>query len=172
MKRWGLLCIGIGVLLFSGIASAQDYPKVEAFAGYSYLHTSIAGTGFNSNGGSGSVSFNPNRWLGIVADFGGYHSGTSGLNGNIFSYTFGPKIALRGDKFTPFVQTLFGGARASSGSFSTNAFAMALGGGVDYNVSPHFGVRLVQAEYVETKFNFSGSSSQNSARLSFGVVVR
>lgn len=176
MKRWGLLCVGI--LLFAGIASAQDDPKVEVFGGYSYLHTSVGGgvPGTNFNGGSGSVSFNPNRWLGIVGDFGGYHTGSfagSGFSGSVISYLFGPKIAFRGEKVTPFVQALFGGARVSSGGASLNGFATALGGGFDYNATPRIGIRVIQAEYVLTKFNFGpGFTSQNSARISTGVVFR
>lgn len=174
MKRWGLLCIG--VLLFAGITSAQDAPKVEVFGGYSYMHFSVGNglPGSNFNGGSGSVSFNVNNWLGIVGDFGGYHTGSfvAGPSGSVITYLFGPKIAFRREKVTPFVQALFGGAHLSAGG-TLNGFATALGGGFDYNATPHLGIRVIQAEYLLTKINFGGPfTSQNNVRVSAGVVFR
>jgi uncharacterized hydantoinase/oxoprolinase family protein len=46
---------------------------------------------------------------------------------------------------------------------------MALGGGLDWNATPHIGVRLIQAEYLMTQF---GSTTQNGVRISAGVVFR
>jgi opacity protein-like surface antigen len=116
-----------------------------------------------------------------------------GASATVVSYLFGPKIAFRHGKITPFIQTLFGGAYLSGnggaesdsrvhaqgdvggfggGSSSQTAFAMALGGGVDYNLTEHFGVRLIQADYVMTKFEDGLDNRQDNARVSFGVVVR
>jgi hypothetical protein len=49
-----------------------------------------------------------------------------------------------------------------------------MGGGVDVNVTPHFGVRVIQAEYLLTKFNraFSGKAIQHNARVGIGIVFR
>lgn len=190
MKRWALLCGAM--LLFAGIASAQsDAPKAEVFGGYSFLHVSDQGASANFNGGSGSFSYNPSPWLGLVGDFGGYHWSGSGVDANVISYLFGPKFAYRHGSVTPFTQALFGGARVSGsagvcsgarvrpqqivggcGSGSENAFAMAIGGGLDWNATPHIGVRLVQAEYVLTKFSDGVNNRQNNARVSAGVVFR
>jgi len=183
------------VLLFAGMASAQDQnqnsPKVEAFGGYSYLRVSDQGSSSNFNGGSGSLSYNLAPWLGVVGDFGGYHWSSNGVDANVVSYMGGPKIAYRSGRITPFVQALFGGAHLSGtanggcgaavvhaetngcgfGS-SANAFAMALGGGLDWNATPHIGVRLVQAEYLMTMFNDGLNNRQNNARVSAGVVFR
>ncbi|HXQ26625.1 MAG TPA: outer membrane beta-barrel protein [Candidatus Acidoferrales bacterium] len=182
MKRWALLC-GV-MLLFAGVASAQESPKAEVFGGYSYARLSANGLGVNLNGGSASVSYNPNAWLGLVGDFGGYHGGANFGNGNVYTYLFGPKVAFRRGPITPFVQTLFGGAHASvSGgcvgarvrpqvgciSASENSFATTLGGGLDWNATPHLGVRLIQAEYFMTRF---ASTTENGARISAGVVFR
>jgi opacity protein-like surface antigen len=189
MKKWALLCGAM--LLFAGIASAQnETPKAEVFGGYSYLHVNVQGSTANFNGGSGSFSYNPNQWLGLVGDFGGYHWSGSGQDANLISYLFGPKFAYRHGSLTPFVQTLFGGAHISGSasvcdtarvrpqavigacSVSENAFAMAIGGGLDWNATPHIGIRLVQAEYVLTKFKAGANDQQNNARVSAGVVFR
>jgi outer membrane immunogenic protein len=178
MKRWALLC-GV-TLMFAGIASAQENPRVEVFGGYSYVHVDQSGTGAtaNLNGGSASVSYNPSNWLGIVADLGGYHGGTSGINGDVYTYLFGPKVTYRTGKFTPFVQALFGGAHITAGNKlgsslgSEDAFATALGGGLDWNATRHIGIRLVQAEYLLTEFPDGVNGKQNNARISAGVVLR
>ncbi len=178
MRRCALLC---GVMLLSAVAaSAQGTPRVEVFGGYSYLHTSLSGTGFTTdlNGGSASVSVNPTSWLGLVGDFGGYHGGVnssgSGVNGEIYTYMFGPKTTFRMGRITPFIQTLFGGVHASSDSAygSQDAFAMATGGGLDWNATKHLGVRLIQAEYLLTMLNDRANNRQNNARISAGVVFR
>jgi outer membrane immunogenic protein len=171
MNKWAWLC-GV-LLLFAGTASAQT---VEVFGGYSYLHVSVSGTNFtaSANGGSASVSFNPRSWLGLVADFGGYTSGTGGFNGTVYSYLFGPKIAYRIGRLTPFTQALFGEVHASVGSSfgSESAFATALGGGLDWNVTKHLGVRLVEADYVLSELDDRVNDRQNNVRVSTGVVFR
>jgi len=189
ISRWVLAC-GIA-LFFAGMAVAQDEaPKAEVFAGYSYVRVNpgFGAPGINFNGGSASVSYNPNSWLGLVADFGGYHGSEFGVSADVYSYLFGPKLALRKGAFTPYAQTLFGGAHGSAGagcpvfaarlhreggiicgSGSDNAFAMTIGGGLDWNATEHIGIRLVQAEYFMTRFL---SETQNNARISTGVVFR
>jgi opacity protein-like surface antigen len=185
MKRFVLLCAL--TVCFAGVASAQDMPKLDAFGGYTFAHLSEDGEGINLNGGSGSVAFHPNDWLGLVADFGGYHTNSFGESGNLFTYLFGPRVNFGHGKLEPFVQTLFGGGHLSSGdtcvdvsrvnrqvssecgSFSENAFAMTLGGGIDWNATEHLGLRLIQIEYLLTDF---GSAHQNGVRISTGVVVR
>ena len=157
ISRWVWGCAMI--FLLAGVASAQDEaPKAEVFAGYSYVRVNpgFAGApGVNFNGGSASFSYNPTGWLGLVGDFGGYHGSAFGIGADVYSYLFGPKLALRRGAFTPYVQTLFGGAHGSAGfdcmppsarvhregvliscgSGSENAFAMTIGGGVDWNAT-------------------------------------
>ena len=165
MRKLAFLC-GL-VLALAVSASAQDYPKAEIFGGYSYLHTSIAGTGFSSNGASGSISVNPNNWLGLVGDFGVYHRTVLGTGVNTVSYLFGPKLAYRhSDKLTPYFHFLLGGAHVSG----SGAFALAFGGGFDAKVTPHVAVRLIQADYMLTKFGTN--THQNNARISAGIVFR
>ena len=190
MNRLALLCGAL--LIFAGAASAQDFPKFEAFGGYSYLHVSENGDGINFNGGSGSVAYNFNSLLGVVADFGGYHGSQNFGEGenvsiNVVTYLFGPKVSLRHGKFTPFAQALFGGAHGSfnatevcdarvrgqgdcgNENTSDNGFSLAVGGGVDWNATTHIGIRLIQAEYLMTQFL---NSTQNNARISTGVTFR
>jgi opacity protein-like surface antigen len=177
VKKQLILFVGLFFALTMS-AAAQDAPKAEVFGGYSYLRANpgLGAPGFNLNGGSGSVAANITPMVGIVGDFGGYYAPNiynSGLNGNILSYMGGPRLTLRREKLSPFVQGLFGGVRASVSGSSSNSFAMALGGGVDLNVTNRIAIRLVQAEYLMTRFNIVGvATNQNNARISTGIVFR
>jgi opacity protein-like surface antigen len=63
-------------------------------------------------------------------------------------------------------------------SFSQNAFAMTVGGGADIKLNKKFAIRLVQAEYLYTRFGNNcnlavcfNNNNQNSFRLKSGVVM-
>jgi opacity protein-like surface antigen len=114
---------------------AQDYPRFELGAGYSYVRANVtakdqmvtpavsASEGFNLQGGGGNIVYNPTRSIGLVADFAGYDvtglpKGT-GASATLFTYMFGPRFTYRGnEKFQPFAHVLLGGAHVS-GSGST-----------------------------------------------------
>lgn len=182
-----LLVSFLAVLLFSAIsASAQETaPKLDVFAGYSYVQANPGVTGVNSfhlHGGSASAAYNVNNWLGAVADFGGYTNGNilnTGNSGTFSTYLFGPRVSYRHySRITPFGQVLIGVAHTGASTFGTadsqNAFAMTAGGGVDYKVFDHFAVRAFQAEYLLTRFGVGtiGTQNQNNVRISTGLVVR
>lgn len=181
MKR--LVCLFGMVLLFGAAAAAQETPKVDVFAGYSYVRANPATSGadsFSMHGGSASLAWNVNNWLGIVGDFGGYHtgeiSGTS-VDATTYTYLFGPRVSYRKhDRFTPFGQVLFGGARqtfnVSGVSASENSFAMSFGGGLDAKLSNRFSWRVGQLEYLLTRFSETTTNreTQNNLRLSTGIV--
>jgi outer membrane protein OmpA-like peptidoglycan-associated protein len=180
-------------------------PKVELFLGYSYLRAvPVLAPGNRMewlHGGSTSVAFNLNRYLGLVGDFGGFKAnelemtgagaspaGVSKATGTAFTYMAGPRLSLRKyERLTPFAQVLVGGIRASevtlsgcTGRFCTplpleNALAMTAGGGLDLRLKHHLSLRLFQAEYMMTRFadlTTGDRKTQNDMRLSTGLVVR
>jgi opacity protein-like surface antigen len=153
-------------------ARARDEtPKIEVYGGYDYVRVSDLGDSYNFNGGSGQFAYNANRWLGIVGDFGGYYT-SDGFHAGVLSYMAGPRVNLRGHgRATPFAQILLGGARSIDNS-PLNAFAMTVGGGLDYKISQHFAIRPVQAEYFLTKFSDGASNRQNNFRYGAGVVFQ
>jgi opacity protein-like surface antigen len=185
MKR--LILLSALIVCFTGAASAQDMPRADVFAGYSYVrfNPGFGAPGINTNGGSASASFHLNSWLGLVADFGGYHADEGFGSGTAYTYLFGPRVYLGHGRLVPFVQNLYGGSHIGgaasecdtvrvheipdSCSASQNAFAMSLGGGIDWNATEHIGIRVIQAEYLLTRFF---SDTQNNARISTGVVFR
>lgn len=165
------------ILLAALTASAQDTPKAELFAGYSYLHLDggvsktlgfLFPRGGSANGWNVSISGNVNRWFGVVADFSG-HSGVYPLRFNRHSFLFGPKLSIRYERFTPFAQALFGVAHDDDIFKIDTAFALTAGGGVDLSVSKRFAARLIQVEYARST---SFAVAENNVRISAGLVLR
>jgi outer membrane protein OmpA-like peptidoglycan-associated protein len=181
-----------------------DTPKVEWFVGYSFwraMPTASSNRMGYLHGGSTSVAYNFNRYVGLVADFGGYDNsrltlfsptGSQTLNsgGSAYTYVFGPRFSYRRhERFTPFVQALFGGVHASPVTISgctgnpnctplgsDNTFATLLGAGFDIGISHHVALRLLEGDFLLTHFeNSSGGQGrgwQNNVRFSTGIVFR
>jgi outer membrane immunogenic protein len=168
-----------------GAACAQETPnKLDVFAGYSYVRANPGTTGgdsFSLNGGSASATYHIRDWVSGVADFGGYHNGNilgSGVDGTLSTYLFGPRFSYRSyHHIKPFAETLFGvghaGASIAGGvNGSQNAFAMAIGGGVDYRLSRRLSLRPLQVDYLLTRFKEGtpNNQTQNNLRASTGIV--
>jgi hypothetical protein len=172
MKNYFAVVLLLAVLGLALPAKAQDErPRSEVYVGYDYVRVNSNGNSFNFNGGSGQVTYNFNRWFGVVGDLGGYYTSES-FGGGIISYMFGPRISFRRhSRVTPFAQALFGGAWEIAAS-SQSVFAMSAGGGVDVKISRHFAVRPVQAEYFLTRFKNTPTNQQNNFRYSAGIVFR
>jgi opacity protein-like surface antigen len=202
-----------GLLLFTaGAALAQDYPKIETSPAFMYIRTStqfapfvvrgqtVTPQAINCAGGGGTIAYNFSSLIGLAADLGGckIFSNAYGLantvDGNEFTYLFGPRITYRsGSRFEPFAEVNFGGMRISltcnssaltcvnatgGNTYTKNAFALTAGGGFQVKLSKKFSLRLVQAEYLYTRFGnncalavCSNNNSQNSFRLKSGIVI-
>ncbi len=168
-----------GLILFAAVpAVAQDNPKGEVAGNYTYIRLDSGGSGNNLNchGGGGSAAWNLNSYFGVVGEFAGCKvTGlASGVSAHAISYLFGPRLTYRGhSSLEPFGEFLFGGAHTSASAGGTtvtdSAFAMALGGGVDYKATRSIALRLGQFDYFYTKF---GNTHQNNFRLQAGVVFR
>jgi hypothetical protein len=195
-------------LLLSVTGWSQEFPKAEVGFDYSYVRyapSAIFTKGHSLNGGGGNLVFNVNKYLGLKADLQGYGSTTSNfvitprplfpagavanVQGNLFTYLFGPQIKVRTPKFQPFVHLLFGGAHSNvyanafkaictprlgacafSGAPSSNAFAMAFGGGIDIPVGHVVSIRPAEVDYLLTNFsNRFNNSNQNNFRYSGGI---
>ena len=164
MKK--LILLGLGLFFFTIPARAQ---KFDASLGYSYFRFG-GSSGVNQNGLSGSLAYNPNRWLGLVGDVGGYHASPGGASLNTYTFLFGPRLSLHNPtKFTPFAQALVGGSHltAGSGGGSSTQIAFSVGGGVDVGLLPHLALRP-QLDYVGLH-NFGGTA--NCTRISLSFVV-
>jgi hypothetical protein len=184
--RW-ISAIVVLACAFAGTARAQQAsgltPQFEVSGEYSYIRANAAnsGGGYNLNGGSASLAYNFSDRLAVVGDVGAYRFGglPSGLTSTMYTYLFGPRYTFRKlTRVTPFAQVLLGGGRlnASSGGLNAgeNGFSMAIGGGLDLPLRRRFSVRLIQAEYLLTRFDSTSgaSATQNDVRISAGLVFR
>jgi hypothetical protein len=169
------------LLLTSTAASAQETStsKYEAGLNYSWLHVNSGNLDLQrtGNGGSAYFEYNLNSTVGLVADFGGYANTRAGIEDTVTTYMAGPRLNWRHSRLNPYAQFLFGAAHAWNSpaglSISSNAFATAAGGGLDYNWSRLISIKPIQLEYVMTQIGASGSASrQNDVRYSAGVVFK
>lgn len=161
MKR--LILLGLGLFFFAIPSRAQS---ADVSLSYSYFRLG-GSNGVNQNGVSGSLAYNPSRWLGLVGDFGAYHGSPGGVSLNTYTYLFGPRLTLRNPtKINPFAQALAGGSRLTAAGASSNQFAFSVGGGVDLGVLPHLSLRP-QVDYVG--LHNSGQTT-NCTRVSLGLV--
>jgi opacity protein-like surface antigen len=150
----------------------------------------------DANGFGVSVTNNLNSWLGITAEFSGHFTdaqvGGQLLDRDAYIVTAGPRLAIRRfERFTPFLHIMAGMARqdvqvqnaSTSGSILSSVInqqdsglAFVVGGGVDLNLSSRLGVRLVQTDYILTRFsNRNGASTelnQANFRASTGFVLK
>jgi hypothetical protein len=147
-------------------------------------------------GWNASAAVNANRWIGVVADFGGgYGSPTkteifkpancvlctgtvSATLHNIHTFTAGPQVSIRHDNLTVFAHALFGGAHTRedlvsivtpSANISSTSFAMIAGGGVDVSLGSHRFALRFQPDDLMTRIL---DRRQNNFRFSTGIVFR
>ena len=201
---------GVSVLLIGTAVWSQEWPKVEVGGDYSYMRFAPSGPytkGHSLNGGGGSIVYNWNEYLGIKMDLQGYtsnHTGfsippnltfprglTGNVQGNLFTYLFGPQFKVRAHGIQPFAHLLFGGAHTNvyGNAFKSlcqpvvgncgvvkaptaEAFAMDFGGGVDIPISRTVSFRPVQIDYVLTRYSnpFTKTNNQNNFHYSAGIV--
>lgn len=167
------------MLAVAGTAAAQD-KKVEIFTGYSFARLETPSPDRSSlHGWNAAIEAKLNPVLGLVADFSGHYGNRTVLPGierniNTHAALFGPRLSLPG-RVRPFAHALFGVARGSAGVFgstsSDTAFGMAVGGGVDADLTDGGGVswRIIQADYLMNRFF---DRTNNNFRLSSGLVFR
>jgi hypothetical protein len=188
-------------------SSDRSYPKIEWAAEYSFwraMPTSRTNRMGYLHGGSTSVAYNFNSFLGIVGDFAGFDnsrltlftpttSQTVNSSGSAFTYLFGPRVTFRSshERFTPYIQILFGGITASAvtisgcGSLpictplgSQTAFTEAFGAGIDIKITHNIAWRAFEGNYILTRFNNSATGNplipgyQRNVRFSSGLVYR
>ena len=185
MKLRMLVCLLTLASLSGAAVYAQETPKVDVFAGYSYVRAHPGprtGDSFSLNGGTASLTYHIKDGISGVADFAGYHNGNilgRGVDGPLSTYLFGPRFTYRSyHHVTPFAETLFGVAHGSAtiagvNGPTQNAFAMATGGGVDYRLSNRFSLRPLQVDYLLTRFKEGtpNAQNQNNLRASTGFLI-
>ncbi|MGC2329871.1 MAG: outer membrane beta-barrel protein [Candidatus Acidiferrales bacterium] len=172
-RLWRLLGLVLLVSLVPLATHAQD--KVEFFGGYSYMRVDASPSvnpgsgGFNLSGGwelSGQYKFAD--WLGAVADIDGHSGSPSDVSTSIHTFLFGPQVSWP-TRISPFAHVLVGGAHVSTGAYSDTSLSVAIGGGIDTRLVDHIYWRVIQGDYLLTRFF---GNTQNNARVSTGIVFK
>jgi hypothetical protein len=172
-QAWKTAKIVLFLLLASGAslrAMAQDIPRVQVFGGYSYSRFDTKSFGFNNqtglNGYNFSPAFNLIRGLGVAAELSAQYESKVNLRdiagGPQFLYPMGQKLF--------FAHLLFGQARTLvhvGNGESARGRAIALGGGMDWDISPRFAIRVFQVDYLHTNLF---QTRQDNLRFSAGLV--
>ena len=151
------------ILLAGFLCSPAYAQRVEIFGGAQYEHLQPS---YNAVGWNASLTGNFKHVLGITGDF----SGVYNSHRSVYTYTFGPVLTARLPVVQPFVHALFGGATSSTGGATDTAFAMLVGGGLDVGLRKGIGLRLVQADWLMTKFG--GQTQDRQGRVSAGIVIK
>ena len=169
---------------FPAAAAAADtrapgrlLPRYEIAAMYDYVNFAPGSpfANFDGHGGSGSLTYNASRWIGLTGEVGTYDL----ARGSMISYLFGPRLNLRKfDYFVPFGEFLAGSVRGNgqiTGAAEQNAFALAAGGGVDMVLAKNVAWRVAQLDYFMTTLSgpaVGATARQNSFRAATGLVLR
>jgi hypothetical protein len=176
-------------------ATADDYNKADF--GVLYSHNRVD-TGFDDpsqnffterEGFNGVEAFgkgNVSRYVGLVGDYSFHRKtfgdtvGTTPVEVDVDLHTLMGGAEFKDNstetKVKPFARVLAGfqHARADINNFSgldetDTGFSAAIGGGVDFRVSPRVDVRAFQFDYNPTRFN--GETSHNY-RIGVGIIFR
>jgi hypothetical protein len=197
MKLFGLRAFALLVMLVSAVAfptRAQEFPRWEAFSGFSYANVGLGPQASlfgpvskNYFGLHLGVNFNPYRNFSVVlTDLGIQTRGStfrplfrnSNNEVDTSQALFGPELKIRTRKANGFVHALVGVTNTrlvETDSFGTTDLvrrtnlALGFGGGLDINLNPRIAVRVLQADYIPTRLQ---GQWQNDFRLSIGVVFR
>jgi hypothetical protein len=163
-------------------------PKFELSAGYAhrtYYSTDL--TTLGTNGWYVSFEDNFKRWIGLDADVADTGENQGFILGNTHIYTFlvGPQVYPLGHrKLSPFGHFFYGAGYYRDDvppccGYRGNAITSLVrvwqgGGGLDLNLSQHWGVRVVQVDVASGNFfpNTSTYTNRSMLRVSAGVVYR
>lgn len=183
MRRHAITCclVAVAVLALAAPATAQNAPKGDLALSYSVLYDKEL-----PNDVSGASGWFPTGWvasgavrvtgnLSLVGEIGANYQPLTyqgvDVTLNVTSYLGGVRYTAKaGPRVLPFIQMLFGLARANASamgvSASDDAFAAQIGGGADVGVSRKLAVRL-QGDYRAIRAH---GSAGNEFRVAAGVV--
>jgi hypothetical protein len=162
------LVLALVVVLLPSLLTAQDEtpPKVELFVGYQWLNpggsiprgVDVFGNPLAfklpsmSKGVGTSLAYNFTKYWALDFDY--------GASWNDFAVesttSIGPKFTWRMENVNMFAHTLLGLNRVSAkGLDPSNGIGAVLGGGIDLKIWKPLTLRLIEADYVLGRHNFS-----------------
>jgi opacity protein-like surface antigen len=169
MKK--LLILLVVCLASQASLMAQD-SRAQVFGGFS---------AFTFRGDSSTSRLTPVGWqaaveakvanhIGVVGDFGGHYKTPDGFDTRLdfYEYMGGVRFHVPVSRVGAFAHALVGAGTVRGGGLSNTSLAMGYGGGVDWNLNDSWSVRLVQADWIPTRFDDTWQTNQ--FRFGFGLV--
>ncbi len=182
----GALILAVVVLLLPSLLSAQEAPpKVDLFIGYQWLNPGgTVPVGSNppfqpppppvatklpsmpiGYGVTGTYNFD--KWWGLSVDVGGNFQDKATES----TISVGPRLMWRGENINMFVHTMLGLNRLSPKDVpSSNGIGAILGGGIDLKLWKPVSFRLIEADYVLGRHNFSSVAPVTEPQLRHPVL--
>jgi len=181
-----VLLLPAAVTAAQAAAPAQAAPKAEVALTYNWVHTNAPPDDcgcFNMNGGSISFAYRFKPKWAVVAEAGAVANtnvNSTGLDLGLVQFLAGARYTYANhSRLQPFGQVLIGDVHAAGGLSpsqiglgSSDAFALATGGGLDINLTPHLALRAAQADYYLTLLPNRTTNTQNNLRISTGFIFR
>lgn len=180
-----LSALALFVIALTSAVCAQEAPtpKVDVFAGYSWLNPGLQINGVklasDSKGFAIAPTYNFSKNFGITLDGSG-HFGPAGNPGNntIGTLMVGPRLTARPEEhFNPFVHAMVGVEFLSTNFKSGTDVdpALRVGGGFDIPLNRRITLRLIEGDYVWAHHNFypitsTRSNNTNSGEVRSGLV--
>lgn len=196
----------LGVLALFAIPVRAQVSRLEVFGGYSYGQFNggdvlTSGRHFAMSGWHAAANFRLIGGLGLVADFSGY-LGTSEIQTDISGagdfiplavhdryniFMAGPELGIHFGRLRPFAHGLVGVTRNHSfvriqpvfDSSTITRLSAAVGGGLDWDLTKHVALRVIQVDYILNSFpntdptgTILRSGHQHNVRASAGIVIR
>ena len=164
--------------------------KMEFSGGFVYRsYSPNSSTNVHLNGGYVSAEYNIYSRLGAVVEgtaavlHEGSQAATDEKRLAIFSGLAGAQVyPFRHRKITPFGHVLVGEGYYNlyappccgfgSRTIASTGLTYEFGGGLDWRINPHWAIRVIEGDYMISKFYGSqiGNPKQSGYRVSFGIV--
>ena len=178
-----------------------SYARYAPSAAYTKGHSLNGGGGrvaFNVNHWLGLAmdlqGYNSNTNKFVIPQNTFFPGGAQGTaSGNLFTYLFGPVVKYRWEGVRPYADFLFGAAHSSvygnaykqicqpvagpgacsfHGSPNGDAYAMSIGGGIDFPINQRIEFRVGEFDYLYTRFtNQFTNAGQNNFRYLGGLNI-
>lgn len=170
-------------------AASAPPPQSDLFdlsVGYNYIHLGDAYPETEHlHGVDASFFVNATSWLAVggdfMANFGNanqqrFYFGQADVDSERYVYVFGPRVTVwQSPQFRIFLEALAGGVHAEANAHFSfgdrrvedDAFATAVGGGVEWRFANHWAWRIIQTDHLFTSL---GNDWQTNFRASTGLV--
>jgi outer membrane protein OmpA-like peptidoglycan-associated protein len=176
-----LVCLVVCGSAFRVVAQEEHpAPKVEIYGGYSWYNAGARLNNARLPGMDRGFEISPtyffNRYFGFTVQSTAHWSDPA----NVATVMAGPELKARNSPMQPFVHLLVGlhrsiPATSPFGTKTHNGLGLGIGGGLDWDISRRFAIRMIQADFIDAHHAYDPAVSSREwtgATVGGGVVVK